>query len=201
VANVHLTEVLRHIRTLVTVRAHADHTDRQLLERFAATRDEAAFATLVGRHGPLVFGVCRRILRNAHDAEGAFQATFLVLARKAGSIRWQRSVGSWLYEVATRIAQGIRTDLAREQAHKRATRAQLVSGTFGPERLAGPVGDPFAATAQLEMLSILDEELSRLPTKYLEPVVLCYLEGKSHQEAARERLSNRFHVSTSSAGA
>ena len=185
-ANGQLADVLRHIRTLVTVRAHADQTDRQLLTQFATTRNEAAFATLVGRHGPVVLGVCRRILRNAHDAEDAFQATFLVLARKAGSVRWQRSVGSWLYEVATRIAQGIRTDLAREQARKRANRELLGSGTFGPNRFASPIADPLVATAQQEMLSILDEELSRLPPRYLEPVILCYLKGKTHEEAAQE---------------
>src|SRR4051812_45580896 len=89
--------LLRHIRQVVGPSCPGDATDRHLLERFAANQDEGAFETLVRRHGPLVLGVCRRVLNDAHDAEDAFQATFLVLARKAASIRKQEAVGSWLY--------------------------------------------------------------------------------------------------------
>src|SRR5262245_59663722 len=91
-------------------------TDRQLLERFAAGREEAAFAALVWRHGTLVLGVCRRVLRQMQDAENAFQATFLVLARKAAAVAWRRSIRNWLYEVAYRLALKARTAAARRRA-------------------------------------------------------------------------------------
>src|SRR5580704_6077524 len=99
--------VLRQIHTLFAAGSFSGHSDRQLLERFVAHRDagaELAFAALVERHGPMVLGVCRRMLADAHDAEDAFQATFLVLIRQAGSIRVDGSVGRWLYGVATRVA-------------------------------------------------------------------------------------------------
>src|SRR6516162_888500 len=92
--------VFEHIRRLAGLAAAADQPDRELLSRFSSLRDEAAFAALLQRHGPLVVNVCQRVLGNSHDADDAFQATFLVLARKAGSIRRSESVGSWLYGVA-----------------------------------------------------------------------------------------------------
>jgi hypothetical protein len=98
--------VLRHIRELVAAEQAGDLPDRQLLEQFNAAHEEAAFAALVRRHGPLVLGVCRRVLGNAHDAEGAFQAAFLVLARKAHAIRKHESLGGWLYRVAFHAACG-----------------------------------------------------------------------------------------------
>src|SRR5947209_2166656 len=94
-----LDVVLRHIRKLVQPPEVDKFTDRQLLERFVSGRDESAFAAVLERHGPMVMGVCRRLLRNAQDAEDAFQATFLVLARKVGALHWRESVGGWLYEV------------------------------------------------------------------------------------------------------
>src|SRR5438270_8896331 len=100
-----LDAVLRHIRKLVRAPEVDRVTDRQLLERFVFAREESAFATVVARHGPMVMGVCRRVLHNAQDAEDAFQATFLVLARKAGALHWRESVGGWLYEVACRVAR------------------------------------------------------------------------------------------------
>src|SRR5262244_3579121 len=96
--------LLRHLRRLTADQADVARSDRELLERFTACREEAAFATLVRRHGPLVLGVCRRVLHQEQDAEDAFQATFLILARKAESIRRQHALGAWLYEVAYRIA-------------------------------------------------------------------------------------------------
>src|SRR5687767_1857930 len=103
-----LGSVLRHLRKLVGVAAGEDSPDGLLLERFATARDERAFEDLVARHGPMVYNVCRRVLDNDHDAADAYQATFLVLARKAGSIRKRGSVGSWLYGVAYRVARKAR---------------------------------------------------------------------------------------------
>src|SRR5262245_66592743 len=98
-ANGQLRTVVRHLNQMLSRPDAGDPPDRQLLERFAASRDEEAFAALVRRHGPLVWGVCWRALRHAQDTEDAFQATFLVLARRAGSVRWHASVPSWLYGV------------------------------------------------------------------------------------------------------
>jgi RNA polymerase sigma factor (sigma-70 family) len=153
---------------------HSDGlTDGQLLGQFVARRDEAAFATLVRRHGPMVFSVCRRILRNAHDAEDAFQATFLVLARKASRLRDREAVGSWLYGVAYRAALG-----ARASGLRRKTKEQQVETM--PHSLVVP------HEGQSELLAVLDQELARLPEKYRLPVVLCELEGRSRKEAARQ---------------
>src|SRR5262245_61729998 len=93
----------------------SDLTDRDLLQAFAARRDEAAFAAVMRRHGPLVWGVCRRLLRDEQDAEDAFQATFFVLARKAGSVAWRNDAGSWLYTVALRIARKARARRQKQQ--------------------------------------------------------------------------------------
>jgi RNA polymerase sigma factor (sigma-70 family) len=148
-------------------------TDRQLLERFVARRDEEAFAAVVRRHGPLVRGVCRRVLPRVQDAEDAFQATFLVLARKASSGGWQESVGSWLYEVAYRLAHKARAADLRRQARER----PLVP-------VACPRQGPDAASRELG--AVIDEELARLPEKYQGPLLLCYLEGHTRDEAARQ---------------
>jgi RNA polymerase sigma factor (sigma-70 family) len=147
-------------------------SDAQLLQSFLARRDEEAFEALLRRHGPLVLGVCRRVLRNAHDAEDAFQATFLVLARNAGSIRSKQVVASWLYGVAYRTAMK-----ARAMNSKRREK----------ERRAGemPHSAPSDESTQEELLAQLDYELSRLPEKYRVPIILCELEGKSRKEVAR----------------
>src|SRR5262249_31376838 len=141
------------------------------LERFVARRDEAAFEALVRRHGPMVLGVCRRVLRNEADAEDAFQATFLVLVKKARSVVPRALVGSWLYGVAHNTARKAKAMNSKRRAK---------------ERLAGAAPRPAApAEACRQLHARLDEELSRLPDKYRAPVVLCDLEGKSYKEAAR----------------
>src|SRR5438445_4622815 len=147
------------------------HTDGELLESFRTTRDEAAFETLLRRHGPMVLGVWRGTLRNAHDAEDAFQATFLVLVCKASSIRPRDRVGNWLYGVAYRTALKARTMNTRRRIKESGAR-----DVARPEPTTAP---------EDEILKHLDAEISRLPDKYRVPVVLCELEGKSRKEAAR----------------
>ncbi|MCI0456223.1 MAG: RNA polymerase sigma factor [Gemmataceae bacterium] len=146
-------------------------TDAQLLGRFLEGHDEAAFEALVRRHAPMVLGVCRRVLRHEQDAEDAFQATFLVLARKAASVAPRGMLPNWLYSVAYRTALR-----AKAAAAKR--RAKETQVTVMPEPEAAPA-DPWG-----DLRPVLDEELSRLPDKYRAPVVLCDLQGKTHAEAA-----------------
>jgi RNA polymerase sigma factor (sigma-70 family) len=169
----HLATVLRHLRRLADAGPLRGLSDGQLLERFTAAREEAAFDALVQRHGPLVLGVCRRILRHEQDAEDAFQATFLVLARKAGSIRKGEAVGSWLYGVARRLALKAQVRAARQQDRDRSACGRQSPG-------------PASELALRELQTILDEEVSRLPEKFRAPFVLCCLEGKSKPEAARD---------------
>jgi len=146
-------------------------SDGQLLARFVAARDEASFAALLRRHGPMVLGVCRRVLRHAHDAEDAFQATFLVLARKANSVVRRESVGCWLYGVAYRTALDAGTRIARRHAR---------------EKQVQDMPHPAVAPAELQdWRPLLDRELTRLPEHYRSAVVLCDLEGRSRREAAR----------------
>jgi RNA polymerase sigma factor (sigma-70 family) len=148
-------------------------TDAELLRRFVATREAAAFDKLLGRHGAMVLHVCRRLLPGAEDAEDVFQATFLLLARKADSIRHPASVGAWLHGVALRLARQARAAAARRRTHE---------GRASPRTAA----DPLDELSVREARAVLDEELLRLPEKYRAPLVLCYLEGKSRDEAARE---------------
>jgi RNA polymerase sigma factor (sigma-70 family) len=158
--------------TATTVGAD-DLADAVLLERYTARREEAAFAALVRRYGPLVLGVCRRVLRHEHDAEDAFQAVFCVLARKAGSIAKQSSVGAWLHAVAYRIA--------RKACAGR--RRRPMSGTNLPDVAAA---DDTPDLVWRELGPILDEEVNRLPDKYRRAFVLCYLEGKTNEAAAAQ---------------
>src|SRR5262245_45027379 len=147
-------------------------TDRELLRRFAHGKDEAAFAALVHRHGPMVLGACRRVLGNTADAEDACQATFLVLARKAAA-GWQPSIASRLYVTARSVALNARTARSRRARHEGRARAK-------------PPAKPLAQITGEELLAILDEELGRLPQRYRAPVVLCCLEGLTRDEAARQ---------------
>jgi len=165
--------VLQHIRQACAAEGLAGLTDRELLRRFAEVGDEEAFASLVRRHGPMVHQVCRRVLHDWHDAEDALQATFLVLARKAGTRGWQESVAGWLHEAACRIALKVRVTAARRRTH---------------EQRAGrpPSPDPLAEVTGRELLTALDEEVRRLPPKYRDPLILCCLEDASREEAAQQ---------------
>jgi RNA polymerase sigma factor (sigma-70 family) len=168
-------------------------SDTMLLERFVSRREEAAFVAIVERHGPLVQRVCRRILRNEHDIEDVFQATFLVLFRRASAIPWRESVGGWLGAVAHRLALGARSDASRQNRREIPMTTLLgerfsrhaASETELPEKLQ-PWADPFALFDRREAVHLLKDELLRLPEKYRSPVVLCYLEGRTHEEAALE---------------
>ena len=167
-------------------------SDSMLLERFVSRREEAAFVDLVKRHGPRVAGTCRRLLRNEHDVEDVFQATFLVLARKAAGIPWRESVGGWLCAVARRLAMNARADASRHRRREtpfatlrsRPAAARDVGGWL-PEQYH-PLADPFVEIERRELRQVLDDELLRLPEKYRAPVVLCDLQGRTHQEAAAE---------------
>src|SRR5580765_7546964 len=114
-----LNGVLQHLRKVAAVHTERELSDRELLARFLAARDESAFTVLIERHGPMVLGVCRRSLPNLHDAEDACQATFLVLARKAASVRKKTSLGSWLHGVACRVASKLKRDHARRTRRER----------------------------------------------------------------------------------
>jgi RNA polymerase sigma factor (sigma-70 family) len=149
-------------------------TDATLLERFLARHDEDAFALLVRRHGPMVLGVCRRLLGSAHDAEDAFQATFLVAVRKAASVRPRALFGNWLYGVAYRTALEARARIARRRSRERQVDTMPEPPQVAPENDWEP------------LRQLLDQELSCLPEKYRVPVVLCDLEGRSRRDVARQ---------------
>jgi RNA polymerase sigma factor (sigma-70 family) len=168
-----MNDVITHLRTLIVEGDGARLTDGQLLECFVSRRDAAALEALVRRHGPMVWGVCRRVLPNYHDAEDAFQATFLVLVRKAASITSRDLVANWIYAVAAQTALK-----ARATAAKRRSR----------ERQVAEVPEPAVAerTPWSDLRPLLDRELSRLPHKYRAVIVLCDLEGQSRKEAAQQ---------------
>jgi RNA polymerase sigma factor (sigma-70 family) len=147
--------------------------DDVLLERFTAQREQAAFAALVRRHGPMVLGVCRRVLQHEQDAEDAFQAVFCVLARKAGTIRRRTAMGGWLYAVAFRIARKAKTLQVRHRMRARPL----------PD-IPVPANPP--EWEWRDLWPILDEEVNRLPERYRQPFLLCHLEGKTTREAAAE---------------
>jgi RNA polymerase sigma factor (sigma-70 family) len=164
--------LLRHLRTLASAGPDEGAPDHQLLERFVSRHDDAAFAVLVRRHGPMVLGVCRGVLHHEQDAEDAFQAAFLTLARKADAIHQRESVGGWLYRVAYHLAVKAQANAARRRANER--RAEPM-----------PSADPLLDMSLRELRGVLYEELERLPEKYRAPMVLCYLEEKPLDEAAR----------------
>jgi len=147
-------------------------TDGELLQRVASQRDQASFAVLVRRYGPLVLSVCRRVLRQEQDAEDAFQATFVVLFRKAGSISKRESVGSWLYSVAYRTARKAKVKRARRQGRE----TQL------PDV---PAGGSSPTWQEEEVRAVLDKEVNLLPAKYRLPFIFCYFEGKTNEQAAQ----------------
>jgi RNA polymerase sigma factor (sigma-70 family) len=167
-----LTNVIQYLRR-ITAGARADVSDEKLLTAFVAERDEAAFASLVRRHGPMVWAVCRRILGNPHDAEDAFQASFLVLARKAASIAARELLANWLYGVAHRTARHARIAAAKRRVKERQVKVM-------PER---PVVQP---ALEHDVLPLFDQELSRLADRYRTVLVLCDLEGKTRREAAQQ---------------
>jgi RNA polymerase sigma factor (sigma-70 family) len=168
-----LNRAIQHLRQVVLPQDGAGRTDGQLLESFVSEKDEAAFAALVHRHGSMVLGVCRRVLRNHHDAEDAFQATFLVLARKAWCVRPTERVANWLHGVAYRTALKARAIRAKRQVRETQVR-----------EMSEPELAPQDHWRDLQCL--LDEELGGLPEIYRLPILLCDLEGKSIKEAARQ---------------
>lgn len=168
-----MNEMIQWIRRAVLDGSEADLTDGQLLESFIRNREEAAIAALVRRHGPMVWAVCHRVLRNHHDAEDAFQATFLVLLRKAASIVSREKLANWLYGVAHQTSLN-----AKETAARRKGRERQVIDMPEPK-----VAEP---DLWLHLQPFLDQDLSRLPDKYRITIVLCDLERKTRKEAARQ---------------
>jgi RNA polymerase sigma factor (sigma-70 family) len=165
-----LTDLTHDLGQALLRRDGADLTDAQLLTRFAEQGEEAAFEALLRRHAPMVLGVCRRLLRNADDAEDAFQVVFLVLARKAASVRPREAVANWLYGVAYKAALKARSAAARRK-----------------ERQVADLPEPPARHSPCDDLwPLLDRELSRLPDKYRAVLVLCDLEGQTRRDAARQ---------------
>src|SRR5262245_47628817 len=166
------TPVLRYIRQVRGSPALVEVSDAQLLEQFTRQGDEAAFTALVERHGPMVLGVCRRILRHAHDADDAFQATFLLLARKARSLSRPDLLARWLYGVAYRTALKARGVAVRRRQRQRPL-----------EDVAAHDDD---APVWRDLRPVLDDAIGGLPLRYRVPVILCYLEGLTNAQAARQ---------------
>src|SRR5262245_31446451 len=169
-ATVHLSELLRRQTRGMVAQTLAHQSDGQLVEQFLAGRDEAVFTALVRRHGPMVYRVCWRVLQQQQDTEDAFQATFVVLAQKLHTVRKQNSLASWLHGVAHRVAlkakaQGIQR--RRHEQHANVSHPPPDEVTWG------------------ELRTALDAELARLPDKWRLPLILCYLEGHTQDEAAR----------------
>lgn len=167
---VRLHQVVGKLRGVLAAWQAAGLTDADLWRRFVRGRDEAALEALVHRHGPMVLGVCRRILRHEEDAEDAFQATFLVFVRKAASLRSPHTLANWLYGVARRTALEARTSAARRRAKEAAAATRIV----------------VPADSADDLRTEIDRELGRLSEKYRTAVILCDLEGKTRSEAARQ---------------
>src|SRR5262249_20718661 len=156
--------VLRRVRSDMAAREMRCLADAELLHRFVTKRDETAFAVLMNRHSRMVLGVCRRVVAQIQDAEDACQATFLILARKACSIRKTESLGSWLHGVAFRISLRLKSKSARQPRTNSSVNDQAQSDTT-------------SAVTWREAMFVLDEELDRLSATYRAPLILCYLEG------------------------
>jgi RNA polymerase sigma factor (sigma-70 family) len=171
-SGIHRGTVYQQIDRLYRDGTLAGLDDAQLLERYLTERDEAAFETLVNLHGPMVLGVCRRVLRDPKDIEDAFQATFLVLVRKAPAIRDRELLANWLYGVAFRVASRTRSNLLRRRDRE-----------VGIANLEAPVDAE--STDLAELGPVLDRELNRLPHKYRSALVSCYLGCQTHEQAAR----------------
>jgi RNA polymerase sigma factor (sigma-70 family) len=181
-ANVTAQPFTDHMHALFGVGTCAGLTDGQLLERFLAGRDEGgelAFEALIAHHGPMVMRVCRNALNDPQDVHDAFQAVFVVLARRANAIRHRESVASWLYGVAVRVSARARAAAIRRQIHDRRVNAaaQSIATADADRHVTSPV-------ERIDEAAFVHHELSRLPEKYRAPVILCYLEGLTHDEAA-----------------
>ena len=164
---------IQELGTLLTDGAIGTLSDGQLLDRFVERRESSTFEAIVQRYGPLVWGVCRHVLRDHHDAEDAFQATFLVLARKAASVMPREKLGNWLYGVAVQTAMKARSTREKRRVRERQVRERVETEAVPDEHLN-------------ELLWRLDREVTRLPEKYRLPIVLCELEGKTHRQAAEQ---------------
>jgi RNA polymerase sigma factor (sigma-70 family) len=163
----------RLLHEIAETGAGGDTPDGELLRRFTTGCDQSAFRTLVRRHAPMVFRVCLGVLRREQDAEDAFQATFLVLAKKAAEVRKAESVGSWLFGVAHRVSMKLKTAAARRRAHEHKVERP-------------PAADPLAELTVREAQQLLDEELARLPERFRAPLILCCIEGLTRDEAAKQ---------------
>src|SRR5262245_19418884 len=168
--NTQAASVLQRLRGLPGPDRAGQPPDADLLKQFAARNDEAAFAALVRRHAPMVLNVCRVVLRHEQDAEDALQAVFLILVRKARSIRHPESLAGWLHEVAHRVAARAQAGAARRRDQEQRARPATTA-------------DPTLDMSLRDLRRVLHDELRRLPDKYRLPLVLCYLEGRSHEEA------------------
>ena len=167
-----LSDALVQIQRLFGEGTLAGLSDRHLLDRYAFQGDEQAFKALVQRHGPMVLAVCRGVLNDSNDADDAFQAAFLLLVRKARSLWIKESIGGWLHRVSCRIAFRVKADTARRRQQERRS-AELAGGS----RPCGMLWD--------DTQVVVHEEIDRLPQRYREPIVLCYLEHMTYQQAAR----------------
>ncbi|HEY7154924.1 MAG TPA: sigma-70 family RNA polymerase sigma factor, partial [Gemmataceae bacterium] len=183
-----LSASVQHLRDVIAAQRHSDESDEQLLRAFADHHDDSAFAALVRRHGPMVMGVCRRVLGHQQDAEDAFQATFLILARNAAAPRNKSALAGFLHGTAYRTAMKVKQSAARRRKHERQASSR-------------PPADPADDLSWREVRTLLDEEIARLPEIYRSAFVLCCLEGLSQAEAARRLGLKDVTVSSRLAGA
>ena len=171
-----LNAVVRHLRRVASREGVRALTDEHLLDCFAQSGDQAAFEILVWRHGSLVLGTCRKILVSPEDAEDAFQATFLILARKAGSIVRLPSLSAWLFQVACRVSFRLKSQIQRLSRHSSSIDLDELSKTH----------TGILDSDERELMTAVIEEVHRLPERLRLPIICCYLEGKTHAEASKE---------------